>query len=289
MIGFYTKKKKILSSSHTKGLNSLFMNIILPCNIISSFQINIRQNIFREIIIVLIISIAYQFYVLLLSKFLYRGFEDSKKRVLEFSTICSSAGFIGIPVINGIFGSQGVFYGSFYLIPFRIFMWTFGLACFTNIEKKTVIKQLVLHPCIVAVYIGLGIMISGVSFPEAITNAISSVGDSTIAISMIIIGNILGDADLRTIFSKEIIYYSFFRLIAIPLSVAAILIYLNVDPLIAGISTVIAAMPASSSVAPLASEYGCDERFASKSVFLTVVFSIFTIPLISYVLMTLNI
>ena len=51
-------------------------------------------------------------------------------------------------------------YASVFIIPMRVMMWSAGIACFTESpDMKSVVKKLVFHPCIVAVYIGLGLMI----------------------------------------------------------------------------------------------------------------------------------
>ena len=38
-------------------------------------------------------------------------------KVLKYATMASNAGILGNPVAEGIFGSMGLFYASFYLIP----------------------------------------------------------------------------------------------------------------------------------------------------------------------------
>lgn len=56
---------------------------------------------------------------------------------------------------EGVLGSEGLLYASVALIPIRLFMWSAGLALFTATDRKSVVKKLLTHPCMVAVYIGL--------------------------------------------------------------------------------------------------------------------------------------
>ena len=56
--------------------------------------------------------------------FLYNHYGDSKKKVLQYATICSNAGILGNPIAEGIFGQMGMMYASIYVIPQRIFMWS---------------------------------------------------------------------------------------------------------------------------------------------------------------------
>lgn len=68
------------------------------------------------------------------------------------------------PWQRALLGSEGLLYASVALIPIRLFMWSAGLALFTATDRKSVVKKLLTHPCMVAVYIGLVPMISGPSF-----------------------------------------------------------------------------------------------------------------------------
>lgn len=38
--------------------------------------------------------------------------EPGKKKVLQYATICSNAGFMGNPIIEGIYGQEGLLYAS---------------------------------------------------------------------------------------------------------------------------------------------------------------------------------
>ena len=58
-------------------------------------------------------------------------------------------------------------YAAIYCIPTRIVMWSAGLSLFTdNQDKKAAVKKVLLHPCMVAVYIGMVFMASGLPIPE---------------------------------------------------------------------------------------------------------------------------
>ena len=51
-------------------------------------------------------------------------------------------------------------YASVAMIPQRIVIWSAGISCFTKAESPMkVFKRVALHPCIIAVYIGLIYMV----------------------------------------------------------------------------------------------------------------------------------
>lgn len=286
-IGIFVRRKNIITASSRKNLTDLFIDIILPCNIINSFEIGLTRSIIVKCITILIVAFAMQVLYWILSKTLFIKTPHDKKIVLEYATICSNAGFMGNPIVLAVFGSEGFLYASIALIPLRIFMWSAGLSLFTKTSTKNVIKNLLLHPCIIAVYIGSAIMLTGVKLPLFLDNTIKSVGNCNTAISMIVIGTILAEInvkEIKTFFSKLLMYYSAIRLVVIPLLVFAILKIAHMDAMVIGVTVLLAAMPAGSTTAILAEKYGADSLFASKCIFISTLFSLFTIPLIRLIL-----
>ena len=89
----------------------------------------------------LVIALGIQIISYLLGLVLYRKEVNGRRMVLRYATICSNAGFMGNPVVEGIYGSQGLLYASVYLIPLRIFMWSAGLSCFTVASPKDIVKN----------------------------------------------------------------------------------------------------------------------------------------------------
>lgn len=171
-------------------------------------------------------------------------------------------------------------YASIFLVPQRIVMWSAGVSYFTESpDRKTVFKKVATHPCIVAVYIGLFLMITQLSLPVFMTNTIKTVGNCTTAISMILIGTILAEVKPESILDKGIIKYTLIRLIIIPLLVFVFCRMFPVPPLLSGVSVLLTGMPAGSTTAILAAKYHGDYIFATKCVVVTTLLSLITIPL----------
>lgn len=280
VVGLIARKTGTITESGKKSITDLIINIILPCNIIYSFMIEFSYSIFISCGVVLLISIFIQVMCTAISKFCYNKVGEGKKEVLQYATVCSNAGFMGNPIAESVFGSMGLLYASIYLIPLRIVMWSAGVSYFTHTtDKKALIKRVATHPCIVAVYIGLFLMITQIQLPAFVTKTVSTIGSSTTAMSMFIIGSILAEVNVKTLISKVTLLYSGLRLIIIPLVVFAGCMIFKVNPLLMGVSVVLAGMPAGTTTAILAAKYGGDEQFATKCVVLSTVLSLITIPI----------
>ena len=159
-------------------------------------------------------------------------------------------------------------------------MWSAGLSYFTESgSKKALVKKVATHPCIVAVYIGLILLVTQLPLPEFLGSTIKSVGNCTTPLSMILIGTILAEVDVKSILSKTVFAYTAIRLVVIPLLTLIGCRLCHVDPLITGVSVLLAGMPAGSSTAILAAKYDGDYKFATKCVVVSTILSLVTIPI----------
>lgn len=284
-VGVVLRKMNIITKEGKGMLTDLVIDLILPCNIISAFYMPMDHSVFVSGVEILIISILIQIFCTFISGILYRKVPKEKRMVLQYATVCSNAGFLGNPVAEGLYGSVGLLYASVYLIPQRIVMWSAGVSYFTECpSKKEVVKKVLKHPCIVAVEIGIVLMVTQVQLPGFLSSAIENVGGCTTAITMMLIGTILTDVDMRHILTRTTVAYSFIRLAFIPAVVFAGCWLANIDSVVAGVSVTLAAMPAGTTTAILAMKYHGDEEFATQSVVLTTMLSMAAIPIWSLII-----
>lgn len=278
--GVILRKLGILPDSAKQVLTDLVIDLILPCNIISSFLIEFNLDILKGFAAILLIATLIQFGCLIIANTFYNKEPDRRKKVLQYGTVCSNAGFMGNPIAEGVYGAEGLMYASIFLVPQRIVMWSAGVSYFTESpDRKTVVKKVLTHPCIVAVYIGLFFMITQISMPVFLENTIRNVGGCTTTVSMILIGTILAEVKAGSIFDKGIMKYTLIRLFLIPFLVFICCRLFPVRPMISGVSVLLTGMPAGSTTAILAAKYDGDYIFATKCVVVTTLLSLVTIPL----------
>lgn len=280
LIGAVLRNANILTKESKTTLTDLVIWLVLPCNIINSFCMDFSIERFKAFLVIIIVAISIQAVCFILSRVLYGKAEPGQRKVLQYATLVSNAGFMGNPIAEGVFGAEGLMYASVYLIPQRIVMWSAGIACFTKADNwKNTFRKVVTHPCIVAVYIGLLLMVTGWRPPYFIGTTIKMVGSGTTYLSMILIGTIFADIKWRQIVSPTVIGYTIIRLVLIPLATYIGCTLAGVDPLITGVSVLLAGMPAGSTTAILASKYDGDYQFATKCVVFSTLMTLITVPL----------
>ena len=286
VIGLILKKTGIIGATGQKNITDLVVDLILPCNIIKSFMVKFSMDIARNFAGILLISILIQVVSVILGKVLFARTPEGRQKCLKYGTICSNAGFMGNPIAEGVFGSMGLTLASIYLIPQRIMMWSEGISIFTEApSKKELTKKVLTHPCIIACGVGIVLMLTGWRPPVFASEVITSISNCNTAMSMMVIGMILADADPRTLVDKDIIFYTVLRLAVMPFLVWLPCQLLGVDSLVKGVSVLLAAMPAGATTSILASKYDGDAEFAVKLVVFSTAASLISTPLWSMLLL----
>ena len=173
-IGFVTRKKGIVSREGQKSITDLvinvvlpcnivtsFINVVLPCNIVTSFVQDLPDSALRDCVTIFLISVGAELLCMLYARAAYRNIDENKKKCLTYGILVSNAGFLGNPVAEGVFGPMGLMLASVYLIPVRVVMWSRGIAIFSGIsDRKATLRKVVTHPCVIACMVGIVIMLA---------------------------------------------------------------------------------------------------------------------------------
>ena len=288
LAGVLAKKTGIVSETGRKTLSDLLIYIVLPCNILESFLSGgqMPEGFVRNCLLAVGISAGIQLLAVYGSKLLFRKYPRGEKSVLSYGMICSNSGFIGLPIARLMFGDLGVIYTSVFQIPLRFTMWTAGLSLFTSVSRKDAFRKLARHPCIIAVFVGLALMAVPIQLPGVLSDALDSLSGCTVPLSMLVIGTILADAPIRSLFSRLVLWYSCLRLVLFPLLIWVLLRPLGLDPTLVNVCVLMTGMPAGSTGSILADKYGGAALFASELAFASTLCSIVTIPLLTLLLNT---
>lgn len=284
-LGFLFNKIKLFGKEGRKNLTDLVIYLVMPCNIVTGFVSGADADSLRDCLQILLLSLGLQVFALLYGKWCYRRQPEDRKKSLQYGILCPNAGFLGNPIAEGVYGPTGLMYASVYLIPQRIMMWSEGLALFSGEKsvKKTALK-VVTHPCILACVVGTVLLLTGYTPPDFIMTPVSVVGRCNTALSMLVIGMILGDMDLRACLQKTVLRFTFERLILIPALVLGVTLLLPVSQTTRGVSVLLAAMPAGATTGMLAAKYDRDPAFATALVVFSTLCSVPALPAWAFVI-----
>ena len=280
-VGFGCRKAGIFNDVARDKLTDFVVFVTLPCMIFESFNMAFSLESLKQGALALLIAVGMSCVALLLGKVLYNRFPYEEKSILQYGTLVSNSGFAGLPVVSGAYGDEGLFLGSLFIIPTRILMWSAGISLFTRADAKQAVKKVLLNPGIIAVEVGLVRMLFQIPLPHFVDTAVDNLGGCTSPMAMALVGAILVDVPLKTVFDLKSFYLVAVRQFLLPGICLAALRLLHVDPLTIGVSVVITGMPIGSTTALLAQKYVADAKFASKCVFISTLTSLVTVPILT--------
>ena len=256
MTGFMLRKFGLITDAGKKCITDVLLYAILPCNIIKAFTADLGSDHWKEFAVLLAVAIAVQVLALIICHFCYNRMNAGEKAVYQYATVCSNSGFLGNPVAESVFGSMGLLYASVFLIPQRVVMWTAGVSYFTReTDKRKAYKKILIHPSMIATYIGFIILIFHLTIPTPIYKAVVSLSNCTTAMTMMYVGTILVGVDFKALITKKQLYYNLIRLVIMPAIIWIGCRLLQIDPLITGVGVLLTSMPAGSTTSLLAAKY----------------------------------
>ncbi|MDT8717959.1 AEC family transporter [Clostridium sp. 19966] len=283
-VGIYARKRNFINKTINDGLSRLLINVTLPLMVFNSFTSKISRDMIANAEKIFIYAVIIHAAIIIFSKIAYFKTSKEQRGVAKFVTLFSNSGFMGYPILNGLYGNVGVFYCAIFGIVFNVFMFTYGIMVLKEENDKNFLSQLkkiISNPVIISMIAGMLVFLFNIKLPYVLSTAISSVGSITPPLSMIIVGSMLAGTDIKSAVSGKNVYIlSFIRLLAMPIFSWLILKALGAPSLIIDIIVLLEAMPAASNVAMLTIEYGGDELLSVKSIFVSTVLSMISIPII---------
>ena len=284
VIGYFTVKKGMFTKESLGSITSFLLYIVTPCLIVSSFLSAESGKLDGWTLAVLpalsiVISIA-------LSYLFFRREPSGRRRVLRFSMIFCNVGFMGIPLVEGIVGSEGVLYGSFFIAVFNIFCWTYGYVMMGG--GKVRLKALLLNPGVIGIVIGLPLYLLDVPVPALFVEPVELISALNTPLAMIVVGGYIAQVKLRAFVSDLAVYkMAVLRLVVAPLLYLALVWLLRPDETLLMSTVIQAATPVAANCVLFAVQYDSDAELASKSVAFATALSVVTIPLLTVLVQAL--
>ena len=284
ILGYAACKLGYMGDKFDKKLSSIVVDITCPLLVLSSVMGDEMPD--RSLILPLV-GVGFLTYIILLvfgfwvPRFISKNHDD--QGMIGFSLMFANVGFIGYPIVASIFGSKAVFYAALLNVPNTFFIFTAGVML---VKGEYSIRQfnpkVLLSPALIGAFIAALLVAFGVHTPEMIARPITMVGNITVPAALMIIGSSMARLPLREIIGSGKVYAtSFLRLMIVPLSVYFLFRLCGVNTLINNINTVVIAMPVASFGTMFCMKYGRNPSLMTEATFITTLFSIITIPLIT--------
>lgn len=291
-LGCILYKAKVINQAFNASLSRLLLNCGLPATILSSVLASDTQRDMHLILEAFLVSIALYLFLPLFSFLLVKlmRIPEGEQGVYMMMTTFGNVGFMGIPVVDALFGTEYVFYAAILNIIFNITSFTVGILQVNyragNGTTGSFQWKSLLSPGITLSVFSIIVYIYNLHFPQDIEHVIDMLGGLTTPLAMILVGSTLATMPVRDLFREKRTYlFLVIRLLVLPLILWAGMKLLVPDTLVLNIYTVLMLMPIANNTVMFATLYGRDEKLAARTVFLSTFMSMITVPLMVAVLL----
>ena len=284
VLGYALCKLGYMGDKFDQKLSTIVIDITCPALILSSVMGDTLPD--RTLILPLL-GVGFLTYILLLvfgfwvPRLIAKNRDD--QGMIGFALMFANVGFIGYPIVSSIFGPQSIFYAALLNMPNTFFIFTAGVMLVKGeYSIKSLNPKILFSPAMLAAFAAALIVAFGLRVPDLVARPVTMVGGITVPAALMVIGSSMARLPLREIIGSGKVYVSsLVRLVVVPVTLYLVFRACGVGSVINNIKTVVIAMPVASFGTMFCMKYGRNPSLMTEITFVTTVFSILTIPLVT--------
>ncbi len=281
MVGVLCSKTKLISKETNKELSGFVLQVVNPAMIFMSYQTDYRSELVENLLMTFILSIAALAVIAAAAYIFIRRKEGRDTEIERFSAIYSNCGFMGIPLMNALFGMEGVFYLTAFISVFNISVWTQGIVLISGERDMKKVVKVFYSPTMIAIALGMLSFFLRIRMPSVPAKAVDYVAELNTPLAMIVSGVTIADTNVVKLLKKPSVYYvTFMRLLLIPMIVTLSVVPLPVDEKVKMTVIVAASAPPAAMCTLQCIRYGRNSLYASEIFAFGTILSVGSLPLI---------
>lgn len=288
VLAFICYRIKLVNQEGNKCFSNLLLLVVNPCLIITVYQVDYDAALIHGLLLTLAAAFIAHFVAILTARLLISEKGNAEAAIERFSVVYSNCAFIGIPLLNSILGSKGVFYISAYITVFNLLVWTHGVHLMeksnSNHFSLKQLKHVATSPMILSTLVSLILFFMQIRLPQTLLDSLNYVADMNTPLAMMVAGFSIAQTDFKKAIRKLSVYKTcLLKLVVIPLIILALLFVFRIDKDVAYTVLVAVACPSATTGAMMAIRYERNYIYASEIFGFTTVLSLVTIPAITFV------
>ena len=244
--GVFFKKKNILTEDQNGAINSIVVNLTWPCLVIDAMQMKFSLQVLKDSAYILVVCLL---------------------------------------ILAIIFA---VFYAAIVELINDILIFTVGILLIqlsAGANLKVGFKQFI-NPGLIGVIIGLVLFLLNIQLPNLIGGSIEMIGNATTPLTMFCIGFQIGGLKFKEIAGDFQVYaICFVKLLIVPvLTLLVVKLWAGDFSMLEKVLIIGFAMPVGAVASIFSQQYKGEAAFATKSVLLSTVLSLITIPIFAIIM-----
>lgn len=282
--GYILRKTNAVPKNASAVFSSVLMHFFIPVLILYIMVKNITPESIvaqkDQLITSLCIIIGSCLLASVIAKVMDKS--KSKKGVFTFTMAFSNFAFMGIPIVEAVYGPEAFTTLILFILPYYILVNVLGDIIIRD-EKFPRITTLI-SPITVSIVLGFVLVYLRLPIPQLVLDQAHTIYASSIPLSMMLMGFVLAGKKITTMFTSLSTYFiAAMRLILFPMITLIALWLIGFRGMSLGVPVLISGMPAAVNGVMLAENAGKDSFHCSSVVFISTLLSLLTIPMLSYI------
>ena len=281
IIGLGCSMKGLITKEGNKQLSAVALHIVNPLLIFMSYQSDYSSELLHGLLWSFLLS-GISFGVMILLSTLIIKKKRPEHSLERFSAVYSNCGFIGIPLIRGIYGDEGVLYLTAYVTLFNILVWTHGLMTMKESRDMKSFLKAVRSPCVVAVFIGLIFYLLQIRLPEMLHTSLKYISDMNTPLAMLIAGSAAAQTNVvKALKNKGLYMVAAMKLVLLPLISLLVIQLFPAPSMVVMVVLIASACPVATTGTMFAIQYDKNPERCSEFFAVTTLLSGLTLPVVT--------
>lgn len=280
--GYFMARTGMMDGHTNNQMSDMIVKVFNPLLICASAANAVGQISLEAMRLVGCIAVGMFFIFIIAGMILSPFFEKDRqqRKIFQLMFVFSNVGFIGIPVVSSIFGSEYVVYVTEFMLVYTLVFYTYGIALMDGKFSATSVKSMI-NPGTVFGLLAMGLIIFGIQLPGFIKTAMAYLGNVTTPMALIAVGFTLANSDKKKIFGQPRLYvFSVAKLLVLPLLMLPLLRMVVKDGALLPVCMVMFGMPVGNMPLILGSQRGMDVTACSAAIILSTVLCVVTVPIL---------
>ena len=302
-VGYFMRIRGWISDENSGLLSKIVVNVANPAMIIAAGLNSASSISNRTLLTTFIIAVIFYAVLAAAAPLVVRlmRIPVTMQGTYQCMFIFGNIGFMGIPLITSVYGSEYALLQAMYNIVFLLLLYTYGVMLFEKEARAICMQQAagtgeavltgggvqwkkMINVGTIACMIAIICFLTKLSVPDVLSDTLDMLSNLCAPLSMFSIG-----ASLATMKPKELVSdmrlnaFILIRLILVPIAAVALVRCFIADTMMIRTFYVVVSVPIGSICALMAEEYHGQKAIAARGVALSTLVSVITLPVVGMI------
>lgn len=227
VVGALARHYQILTPENQPQITKLVVNIAYPAIILSGVTGKGPHIEGAELAYAFGVIVVMLVLLMICAQILPRllHYPKAQRGIVNVMVVFTNIGFMGVPMIDGIYGKDALIYMTVLLIPFNLLFFSYVIQTIkgSGSDSEPFRLRSLLNTGMGACVLAIILYLANIQLPYVLAQSISMVGSMTAPLAMMLLGSFLMDTDWKGLIDGKMIAFTFIKMLVIPIGIILLL------------------------------------------------------------------